>query len=118
MPTIEPTSAPAYGPGEQTGEKRAGQRQVGGVVVQEQPRDDARRERHAEAGGEHQALGPVALFGQQNPAEPRKPHEHRRQHRHDGQLDDQRGQQELLGREQPGFVRHRSDALAKYNIRR
>ena len=46
---------------------------------------------------EDQPLRPVALLGQQDPPEPRKPHEHRRQDGADGELDHQRRQQELLG---------------------
>ena len=51
----------------------------------------------AEAGGEDQPLRPVALLGQQDPPEPRKSHQHRRQDRPDGELRHQREQQELLG---------------------
>ena len=101
-----PTMAPAYGPGEQAGEERAGEGQVGGVVVEEQPRDDPGRQRQAEAGGEDQPLRPVALLGQQDPPEPREPHQHGRQHGHDRELDHQRREQELIGGEQLGFVRH------------
>ena len=63
-------------------------------------------QRDAEAGGEDQALRPVALLGQQDAPEPRKPHQHRRQDRDNRHLDHQRRQQELLGRERLGFVRH------------
>ena len=110
------------GAGEETGEKRARQRQVGGVVVEQQPRDDAGRQRDAEAGGEDEPLRPVTLLGQQDAAEPRKPHQHRRQNRDDRQLHHQRRQQVLLGRQELGFVRHvvgvGGAELRKYSIQR
>ncbi len=97
MPSMTPTMAPGVGAGEQSGEEGARQRQIGGVVVEQEPRDDPGGEREAQAGGENQPLRPVPLFGQQDPPEPRKPHQHRRQHRPDGELGHQREQQDLLG---------------------
>jgi hypothetical protein len=34
------------------------------------------------------------------------PGEHRRKHRHDGELDDERRQKELVGREEAGALEH------------
>ena len=99
--------------GEQAGEERAGERQVGGVVIEELARDDARDERHAEARREDQPLRPVPLLGQQDAPEPWKPHEHRGQHGHDGQFDRQGRQEDLLSRQQLGLLVHFS---CKYSI--
>ncbi len=43
--------------GDEAGEKRALERQVGGVVVEEQPRHDAGHQRNAQAEGEDQPIG-------------------------------------------------------------
>jgi hypothetical protein len=99
--------------GEETREKRAGQGEVGGLVVEQQTRDDARRQRKAEAGGEDQTLRPVTLLRQQDSAKPRKPHQHRRENRDDRQLHHQRRQQILIGRQELGFVRHWSGLEAR-----
>ena len=82
------------------GEERAFERQVGGVVVEQQARDDARRERDAEGQGEDQAVGPVAALEDQDVAEPPVAHQHRRQRGHHRQLDDERREQDLLGGEE------------------
>jgi len=82
--------------GQEPGEKRTRQRQVRGFVVDEEPREDAGCQRHPEAGGKDQALRPIALLGQENPAKPGKSHEHRREDRHDGELHHQGDEQELL----------------------
>ena len=47
--------------------------------MEQEPRDDAGRERDAEASGEHQPLRPVAPLGEQDAAKPVEPGEHRRQ---------------------------------------
>ena len=85
------------GAGDQPGEKRAFERQVGGVVVQQQSRGDAGRQRHAQAERKHQPLGPRAAFGDQNVAEAVIPHQDRGQCRDDRDLDDEGRQQELIG---------------------
>ena len=77
-----PTIAPVYGPGDQPGEERAFERQVGGVVVEQHARGHPRRERHGEAQREHQPVGPVALLEDQDVAEPAVARQHRRQRRH------------------------------------
>ena len=84
MPTIDADDGPRVRPGEQAGEEGAGERQVRGVVVEEQARQHAERQRQAEAAGKDQALRPVPLFRQQDSPEPVEAHEHRRQHGHDG----------------------------------
>ncbi len=106
-PEHRPHDRAGVGAGEQPGEKGPGQRQVGGVVVEEQPRDDAGGQREPEARGEDQPLGPVPLLRQQDPAEPRKPHEHGGQDRDHRDLHHQRGEQEVLGRERLGRACHR-----------
>ena len=90
------------GAGNQAGEERAFEREVGRVVVEQQPRDDAERERDGQAEREREAVGPVAALEDQNVPEPPVARQHRRQRGHDGQLADQCGQQELLGGEQLG----------------
>jgi hypothetical protein len=82
---------------QQPGEKGSREREVGRLVVQQHTRDNPGGERQAEAGGEDEPLGPVALFGQENAAEPGEPDEHRGEHRHDGQLYHQGREQNLLG---------------------
>ena len=79
MPDHDADDRAGVGPGDQAGQKRAGERQVGRLVIEEQPRDDAGGQREAEAGGEDQPLRPVALLGQQDAAEPWEAHQHRRQ---------------------------------------
>ena len=88
------------GPGDQPGEKRAFERQVGGVVVEQQPRGDAGGQRDAEGQREDQPVGPVAALEDQDVAEPAVADQHGRQGGHDGELDDQRRQQHLLGGEE------------------
>ena len=94
------------GAGKQASQERSGQREIGGVVVQQQPCHDPGRKRHANAGREDETFGPVPLFGQQDPAEPGKTDEHRRHHGHHGQFHDERGEQVLLGRQKLRVVRH------------
>ena len=67
---MTPTIAPAYGPAISPARNAPDERQVGRLVVEQQPRGDAGRQRQAEAGGEDQPVGPVALLGQQDVAEP------------------------------------------------
>ena len=83
------------GTGDQAGEERAFERQVGGVVVEQHARGDARGERDGEAQREHQPVGPVAPLEDQDVAEAAIAGQHRRQRGHDGQLADQGRQQEL-----------------------
>ena len=86
--------------GDEPGHERALEAQVGGLVIEQQPRDDARRERDAEEQDEDQAIGPVAALENQDVAEPPVPRQHRRQRGHDGQLDDERREQDLLERQE------------------
>ena len=102
MPTSSADDGAGVRTGDEAGEKRAFERQVGGVVVEEQPAATPAVERHAEAEREDQPVGPVAPLEDQDVAEPAVPHQHRRQRRHDRQLDDQRREQELLGGENCG----------------
>ncbi len=90
-------------PGDQPGEERAFERQVGRLVVQQQPRDHAGRQRNAEREHEDQPVGPAAPLEDQDVAEPPVPHQHGRQRGHDGELDDQRREQDLLGGQELGF---------------
>ena len=105
-PTSTPTVAPAYGPAIRPAEKGAFERQVGGVVVEQQPGRDAGHQRHAEREREYETVGPAAALEDQDVPEPAEPGEHRRQHRHDRQLDDQRRQQQLIGREEDRLLEH------------
>src|SRR4051812_13886203 len=93
-----PDDRTGVGAGEEAGEKRSRERQVGRVVIDQQSRDDTGGQREPKARGKDEAFGPIPLFGEQNPAEPRKSHQHRRQHRDNRYLDDQRRQEELPGR--------------------
>ena len=92
--------------GNQSGQKRARQRQIGRVVVQQQAAGHADDQRHAQPGGKHQPLGPVALFSEENPPEPAKADEHDRQRGGDRQLDDQCRREELLDGQRPGLLIH------------
>ena len=87
--------------GDEAGEERAFHRQVRGVVVQQQTRPHAGRQRDAEAEGEDQPIRPGAPFEDEDVPEPPVPHQHGRQRRHDGHFDQQRRQEEVLGRQQP-----------------
>ncbi len=96
------------GAGKQPDQERARERQVRRVVVDEQARHDPGRQRKAEAGDKDEPLRPVALFRQQDAAEPREADEHRGQDRDDRQFHDERREQELFGGELPGGLRHGS----------
>ena len=87
------------GAGNQPREIGPFQAQVGGAVVEEQPRGDARREGDAEKGHEDQTVGPVAAFEDEDVAEPPVADEHRGQGGHRRELHDERCQEDLLGRE-------------------
>ena len=85
--------------GDQAGEKRAFQREVGRIVSKQEAEGDPGRERNAEAAGEQQSIRPRAALGNQNVAEAMVANQNRGQRRHECDLDDQRRQQELFGRE-------------------
>jgi len=84
-------------PGDEPRQKRAFECQVGGVVVEQQTRRDAGRQRHAEAERKQQAFRPRAALGDQNVAEAVVPHQDRRECRDDRDFDDERRQQQLVG---------------------
>ncbi len=88
------------GAGDEAREERAFHRQVRGVVVQQQTRTHAGRQRDAEAEGEDQPIRPGAPLEDEDVPEPPVSHQHRRQRRHDGHFDQQRRQEEVLGRQQ------------------
>ena len=81
--------------GNQPGQQRAFERQVGGVVLQDDAAGDAGHQRHADREREHQPIDPPAPLEDQDVTEPPEPRQHRRQHRHRRQPDEQR-QEELL----------------------
>ena len=68
--------------------------------MQEEPRRDAGRQGDRKAERKHQPIGPCATLEDQDVAEAPVAHKHRRQRRHDGELDDERRQQDLLGGEE------------------
>ena len=98
-----PTSAPAYGPAIRPGEKRARERQVGRVVVEQQPRTTT-----PATSGTPRPAANTSRSGQSRRSVSRM----RRNQRNrtsivasvgrDGQLDDERRQQELLGGQRRG----------------
>ena len=90
-------------PRDHPGEERAFERQVGRLVVQQQTRDHAGRQGNAEREHEDEPFVPPAPFEDQHVPEPPVPHEHGRQRGHDRELDDQRGEQDLLGAQELGF---------------
>ena len=100
-PQHAPDRRPSVGSGDEPRQKRSFHREVGGVVVQEQPGPDAGGERHAEAEGEDEPVRPGAALEDEDVPEPPVPHQHRRQGRHDGDFGEERGKQHILGREQP-----------------
>ena len=59
--------------GDEAREKRAREREIRGMEVEEQPDGDAGGEGNAEPGGEDEPFGPVAAFGEQDPPEPAEP---------------------------------------------
>ena len=83
-------------PGHESRHERALEAEIGGLVIEQQPRADAGGQRHAEEQDEDQAIGPVAALEDQDVAKPAIPHQHRRQRGHDREFDDERGQQDLL----------------------
>ena len=87
-PTMRADGRAGVRAGDQAGEERAFERQVGGVVAEQQAGDDAGRQRDAEAEREGQPIGPGAALEDQDVPEPPVAHQHRRQRGHDGQLDD------------------------------
>jgi hypothetical protein len=87
------------GTGDEAREVGSLQAQVGGAGVQEQPRDDAGRERDAEKGHKNQPVGPVAALEDEDVPEAPVANEHRGQGGHGRELHDERRQQQLLGRE-------------------
>jgi hypothetical protein len=92
--------------GDEPGEKRTFQHQVGGVVVQKQARHDTHRQRNGQAERECQPVGPIAALEDQDVAEAVVTGQHRGERRHDRQFADERGEQELLCGEQSGVVGH------------
>ena len=94
------------GSGDQSGDKGGLQREVGRVIAKEKPGDDARGHGDADSGREHQSVVPGAALEDQNVTEAPVTDEHRRQERDHGDLDHERGQQELFGREELGFLNH------------
>ena len=59
-----PDDRPGVGARNQPGQKRTGQRQIGGVVIEKQAGDDADAQRDPKAGREHQSLAPGPLLCQ------------------------------------------------------
>ena len=96
----QPDDRAGIRPGDEAGEKRALERQIGGVVTQQNAGRHARGQRNAQAEGEQQPFGPRAPLGDQNVTEPVIADEDRGKGRDDRDLDDQRRQQKLIGREE------------------
>ncbi len=99
-------------PGDQPREKGPLKRQVRCVVVEEDPGDHARRQRQADGQGENQAVGPSAPLEDEDVPELPETSKHRGQHRHEGKLDDEGRQQELVGGEEPRLFEHRGIVLS------
>ena len=91
------------GAGDQADEKRPLQRQVGRVVPQQDAGRDAGNERNAQRKGQDPAVQDAPALEDQDVAEPAIAHQHRGQQRHDGDLEHQGGDQELLGGEETGL---------------
>ena len=85
---------------DEAGEKRAFEREIGGVVAEQQPRGDAGGQRHAEAERKEQPLGPGAALRDQDVAEAVIADQDRRECRDDRDLDDEGRQQKLIGRQE------------------
>jgi hypothetical protein len=98
----------SIGTGDQPRQKRALQGQVGGVVVEEQAEGDARHQRHGQRQSEHQPIDPPAPLEDEDVAEPPVAGQHGGQHRHHGQLDDERREEELVRGEETRLLEHRS----------
>ena len=93
-------------------EKRAFECEVRRVVVEQQPRRDAGHQGDADRGRENQSVRPSAALEDQDPPEAMIPGEHRREHRHHGELDDQGREEELLRGEEFGFLEHSPPIVA------
>ena len=83
--------------------------EVRGVVVEQQARRDAGRQRNAEGEHEDEAVEPAAALENQDVPEPVIARQHRGQDRHDGDLDDERREQELLRGQELGLLEHRGN---------
>ena len=105
-PTMTPTMRTGIRAGDEPGEEWARQGEVGRVVAEQQPGDDADGQGHAQSHGERQPLGPVAPFGEEDPPEQAEADQHRRQHRHEGEPEHERREQQLVRGEEPGFLGH------------
>ena len=79
------------------GQEGAFEGQVRCLVGQQQAGDDAGREGDDQAAGECQTIRPVPLLEDQDAAETPVARQHGGERRHDGQLDDERGEEELRG---------------------
>ena len=84
-------------PGDEAHQKRPLERQIRRVVPQQDAGGHARDERNSQRKREDPAVQDAPALEDQNVAEPAIPHQHRSQQRHDGDLEHQRGDQELLG---------------------
>ena len=97
---MQPDEGAGVRSGDESGQKRAFEREIGGVVAEQQARGDAGGERNAQAEREQQPVGPGAALGNQDVAEAVVPNQHGRQRGDDRDLDDQRRQQKLIGRQE------------------
>ena len=94
----EPDNRPRVRPCDQSGKKGALERQIGGVVVEQNARRDSRGQGYAKAERKQEALGPCPPLRDQNVTKPVVPHEDRGKRRDDRDLDDQGRQEKLIGR--------------------
>ena len=80
---------------DQPGQKRAFEREVGGLVSQQQAGGDAGREQETQTEREHHAIGPRTVLEDQELAKSPESHDDGGRRGHDGELDEQRRQQDL-----------------------
>jgi hypothetical protein len=80
---------------DQADQERPFERQVGGVVLQQQPRPDREHQRDPQGQRKRQPVRPCPLFEDQDVAKATVPDQHRRQRRHHRKLDQEGRQQDL-----------------------
>ena len=84
---------------DQARQKRAFEREIGGLVAQNETRHHAQRQQAAQAQGEGEPVGRRPLLEDQEVPKPAEPHQNRRRGRHHGQFHHQRREQHLVRRE-------------------
>ena len=98
-----PDDGARVGAANEADEEGAFEAEVGRVVAEQQAGRHAADQRKGQREGEHEAIPQVAPLEDEDVPEPPVAHEHRREQGHDGQLEDERRDQHLIGAEEARF---------------